>query len=261
MKFEKYSKDVKRMWSTMNSLLGRKRKDVCLCLKIDSEIVFDKQKIANSFNNYFGSIVSNLKSNLPSSNKPFTDYINSRSINSVFMWPPSQIEVRKIITSLKSKSSVGMDGISTKAIKSFPDNCVLALTEIFARSILSGKFISAFKQSKVVPIYKKGSKTNIDNYRPVNLLSNLSKILEKLVYKRLENFLSKQNFFIKNQFGFRKHHSTAYACHVLISKVTEALDKGKYALRNIKDKRVIFNTSLCQLDHNLIRIIKPANIL
>ena len=85
------------------------------------------------------------------------------------MWPPSQIEVRKIITSLKSKSSVGMDGISTKAIKSFPDNCVLVLTEIFARSILSDKFISAFKQSKVVPIYKKGSKTNIDNYRPVNL--------------------------------------------------------------------------------------------
>lgn len=229
-KFEKFSNDIKRTWSTLNSLLGRKRKEVCSCLKIESEIIFDKQQIANSFNNYFGSIVGNLKSKLPNSSKSFTEFMSDRSLNSLFMGPPSPNEVKKIITSLKSKSSVGMDGISTKAIKSFPDNCVTALTKIFAYSILNGKFISAFKQSKVVPIFKKGSKTNIDNYRPVNLLSNLSKILEKLVYKRLEGFLTKHDFFIRNQFGFRKHHSTAYACHVLLSKITEALDKGKFAL-------------------------------
>ena len=62
---------------------------------------------------------------------------------------------------------------------------------IFSTSLSSGKFISAFKQSKVVPIYKKGSKININNYRPVNLLCNITKILDKLVYKRLDNFLTK----------------------------------------------------------------------
>ena len=91
-----------------------------------------------------------------------------------------------------------MDGIPTKVLKSTSDNVICILTHIFNLSLRSGIFLNEFKLAKVIPIFKKGARHDVNNYRPISLLPVFSKILEKLVYRHLLSFLSMQNFFHKN---------------------------------------------------------------
>ena len=85
-----------------------------------------------------------------------------------------------------------------------------------------GEFIDCFKLATVCPVFKKGDSNNINNYRPVSLLSNISKLLEKVMYNRLYSFLEKQNFFYNYQFGFRKNHSTTHAISILVEKISQS---------------------------------------
>ena len=118
-----------------------------------------------------------------------------------------------------------MDGIPSEAFKCTPDNILLAIAHIFNLSLSNGEFIDAFEVAKVVPVFKKGSTYDVNNYRPISSLPVLSKILEKLVYKRLVSFLNGQSFFHKNQFGFRKNFSTSHATTLLVEIITTAFEK------------------------------------
>ena len=87
-----------------------------------------------------------------------------------------------------------------------------------------------------------------NNYRPISLLSVFSKIIERLMYNRLIEFLNKNNFFNKYQFGFRNNHSTVMALIVLFENLTEALDKGDCAIGIFLDFQKAFDT----VDHNIL---------
>ena len=76
---------------------------------------------------------------------------------------------------------------------------------------MTGIFPSVLKTAKVVPVFKKDSKLNYTNYRPISLLSNIEKIPEKLMYKRLYTFLDNKNIMYDLQFGFRQQYSTSHA--------------------------------------------------
>ena len=81
------------------------------------------------------------------------------------------------------------------------------------------------KVAKVIPIYKKGKKDILNNYRPISLLVAFSKILEKLVSVRLIKFLDQNNLFFKHQYGFRKHHNTVQPIVQLLKDISENNDK------------------------------------
>ena len=85
------------------------------------------------------------------------------------------------------------------------------LTDLFNLSFTTGVSPSVIKTEKVVPVFKKDSKLDYRNYRPISLLSNIEKILEKLMYKRLYTFLNKNNVFHNLQFRFRQQYSTSHA--------------------------------------------------
>ena len=129
----------------------------------------------------------------------------------MFTWPTCPQELSNILKNSKNKLNAGSDHILTKILKSSPDNILLALSHVFNLSMSKGEFINCFKLTTVCPVYKKGDSNNINNYQLVSLLSNISKLLEKVIYNRLYSFLEKQNFFHKYQFGFRKSNSTTYA--------------------------------------------------
>ena len=93
--------------------------------------------------------------------------------------------------------------------------------QIYSTSFLTGVFPSVLKTAKVVPVFKKDSKLDYSNYRPISLLSNIEKFFEKLMYKRLHTFLNKNNVIYNLQFGFRKQYSTS---HDLIN-ITENIRK------------------------------------
>ena len=113
----------------------------------------------------------------------------------MFTWPACPQELANILKNLKNKLSAGPDDISTKVLKSSPNNILLALSHFFNLSMGKGEFIDYFKLATVCPVFKKDDFNNINNYRPVSLLSNISKLLEKVMYNRLYSFLKKQNFF------------------------------------------------------------------
>ena len=91
------------------------------------------------------------------------------------------------------------------------------------------KFPSILKIAKVLAIFKKGDKLDADNYRPISLLSNLSKIIEKLMHKKLYFYLEQIKVFYHFQFGFRNQHSTTHKLIEITEKIREAFDKGLFA--------------------------------
>ena len=100
------------------------------------------------------------------------------------------------------------------------------MADLFNFSLLTGVFPSALKTAKVVPVFKKDSKLDHSNYCPISLLSNIEKILEKLMYKRLHTFLNNNNIIYNSQFGFRQQYSTSHALINIIEIIRKALDDG-----------------------------------
>jgi hypothetical protein len=125
-------------------------------------------------------------------------------------------EINKLINSQKNKTSHGYDGISDKILKASAPFIISPLTYIFNKVLSTGVFPDRLKYSEVQPLFKKGKKTEITNYRPISLLTSFSKIIEKIIYKRLNSYLTDNNILANEQFGFRKNSTTNMAEFIYI---------------------------------------------
>ena len=122
----------------------------------------------------------------------------------------------------KSKSSIN---IPNNLIKLAADSLSAPFTKIYNQSIQTGVVPNILKVSQVTPVYKSGDVTNPRNYRPISILSPFSKILEKLVYNQLYDFLDKHSILYRYQFGFRKGHSTEPAIFEITDNLKKAMNK------------------------------------
>ena len=116
------------------------------------------------------------------------------------------------------------------------------LTHLINKSIHQGIFPDDLKIAKVFPVYKSGDKSNISNYRPISVLSFFSKVFEKIMYNHVIDFINTNNLLSKQQFGFRKHHSTNHAVITLIDQISAALDCGKAVVGCYIDLKKAFDT-------------------
>ena len=96
-----------------------------------------------------------------------------------------------------------MDEISPKVVKAVSKHIVKPLTHIYNQSFVTGIVPSELKTAVVTQIFKPNEKESFSNYRPISVLQCFSKILEKLMYKRVVKFLDKHNILNENQSGFR----------------------------------------------------------
>ena len=119
--------------------------------------------------------------------------------------PTTPAEINNIILHSKSKKSTGFDNIDSYIVKQIAPQIVNQLANIFNKSFLTGIVPSKLKIAKVIPIYKTKYPALFSNYRPLSLLPVFSKVLERLMYNRLYNFLTEHNILSMNQFGFRKN--------------------------------------------------------
>ena len=122
------------------------------------------------------------------------------------------------------------------------------LTHLINWSLRSGVFPSELKLAKVVPIFKAGDTSAINNYRPISVLSFFSKVFEKIVYNHVLDFIDDNNVLYDYQYGFRHSHSTQQAIITLVDRITKSLDKGHIAITILLDLKKAFDT----VDHRIL---------
>jgi hypothetical protein len=137
----------------------------------------------------------------------------NHNVNSFYLAPITEHKVENTIKKLKNSYSMGYDEFPEIVIKSCGQYLIKPLAHIFNLSCLSGTFPEMLKLPKIKPIPKGGDEREILNYRLISILSEFSKILEKIMCKRLNSFIEKNNILSNAQSGFRQGKSTEYACH------------------------------------------------
>ena len=131
------------------------------------------------------------------------------------------------IRSLDITKATELDGITPKILKVSSDVIAHPLLQIINISIHRGTFPDYLILGKILPIFKGDVKSDQYNYRPISILSVLSKIIEKHVTKHLIGYLNKYDLLHKSQSGFRKHHSCNTALINLIDKWLKSIDEGE----------------------------------
>ena len=119
--------------------------------------------------------------------------------------------VRRLISSLQVNQATALDGISARLLKEVGPVIVCSLTLIINLSIRSGYFPDKWRISKVLPVYKEDIKSDPNNYRPISILPIVSKIIEKVIFNKLYEYLISNNLLADSQHGFRPMHSTLTA--------------------------------------------------
>ena len=154
----------------------------------------------------------------------------------------------KVIHSLKSKSSAGLDGISSKLLKRVCSIIAPALNLVINQSLFTGIFPDILKIAKVIPLFKKGDARIFGNYRPISLLSTFSKVFEKTVFNQVYAYFQLNKLFFKSQYGFRIGHSTELAALQFTDKILNDLDNRDNPVSIFLDLSKAFDT----LDHDIL---------
>ena len=193
----------------------------------------------NVFNEHFATIgeklTENFKQNVNSSNFP----INK---NRFVIYDTNRYEILKEIKNLNNKKSTGYDGICSKMVKFYAPVLADHLAHFFNIYFEKECFPNFLKIAKILPFYKNGDKTEPDNYRPISLLSCISKLFEKLIFKRISNFAAKNNLIDKHQFGFRSNHSCTQAILSIIDFFCESIDNKIFGYSCFFDLKKAFDT-------------------
>ena len=249
-KFDFARSNSRETWNIINKVLNRsKANQFPEYITINQSKVTDKTSIVNHFNEYFGKIGSTMASNIPTvNNAVFTDYLQA-NINTNFKFVPVTIaQVSKIIKQISLKNSVGYDGISNNLLKFLEPILLNPLTVIINQSLKSGIFPDKLKVAKIIPIHKKDDTDLCENYRPISILPAISKIFEKVVYDQIYSYFLQNELFCKNQYGFKKQHSTEHAVLEAVDRISSGLDSEHTPIAVYLDLSKAFDT----LNHNIL---------
>ena len=249
--FERNWNNIKNTWKGIKSLISLKTvaSSVPTVLSLDSgDTITNPYDTANTFNNYFASIAETTKKSIKYPHKHFSDYLSNESSNTIFLQPTDKEEIANIISSLNSNKTSGPNSIPYRVLFLLKNEISKQLADLFNLSFMTGVFPSVLKTAKVVPVFKKDSKLNYSNYRPISLLSNIEKILEKLMYKRLYAFLDYNNIIYDLQFGFRQQYSTSHALINITENIRKALDDGNMGCGVFVDLQKAFDI----VDHQIL---------
>ncbi len=257
---ESNKNNTKKQWKTIKELVGDKVKETGVTLmKTHSDITTSCPKeVSNILNNYFCSIALDLRqtiaaenagSNFNDNNDFHQNTFNTVAVkDSIFFYPTNKTEIRNVVSSLKNNKAPGFDNITPVIIKEVAESIIDVIVHLTNLSLSSGEFPTSLKHAVVTPLFKKNDRLSPGNYRPIALLPVFSKLVEKIVKVRLVNFLSKQNFFCKKQYGFQSKLNTSAALLDFMSQVYTGVNEGKVCAGLFVDVMKAFDT----VDHRIL---------
>jgi hypothetical protein len=233
----------KKTWDTLNEILGKVKKSETISqLNINDATELDPSKIANHFNAFFTSIGTKIANDIQDVDKQPEDYMNYGRIPPEMQLGNTTPEhVLKIIKKFKIKHSKDIFGISTKMVKLIGPEIANPLSHIFNISLESGTFPNKLKQCRVIPIFKSGNHLDCDNYRPISLLSSISKVLEKIVSEKLLRHLTENDLLYVHQYGFIPKKSAEHNLLHIINYVSAALNDGNFCIGVFLDLKKAFD--------------------
>ncbi len=242
--------NLKKTWDILRTAInsgGNKREPISE-LFADGVHHTDPSSIASVLNLFFTTAPQKIVDDLPPVSSPPEIHFNNPVSFSFSNSLVTQAEIIDATAQLLPKKSEDFNGLSMFFIKKFIHVLSVPLLHLISKSLETGIIPTQLKIAKVVPIYKAGDRLSPDNYRPISLLPNFSKILEKVVSNRLIGFLDDHNILSNNQFGFRKNHSTIHPLMLFMNNLTSALNKKQFSIAIFCDLRKAFDT----VDHNIL---------
>ena len=226
--------------------------DTPSCLKIDAQKITEKHEIAEKFNEFFTEVGSNLAAKLPVSTIDPLIYISEHSQDlspTPFCFQEISEEITaKILSKSSIKKAVGCDGISMKLLKDNSSTFAPILTHKISLIVKHSVFPDSQKIARVRPLHKKGDKSELNNYRPISILTATSKIIEKVLAAQLRLFLETNNIFCNSQYGFREKRSTTSAISKLMEQLYSNFDVSKITQGIFVDFSKAFDT----IDHEIL---------
>ena len=243
--FQMNTNKLSAVWKGIRALVNlntKTRKDIKI-IDVKGANITDPKNIAQHFNEYFTNVGPSIDKKIHQSKYDFHHYLNKvRTDKTFFISPTEPQEVFNIIHSLDINKSLGPNSIPVYILKVFNNFFSENLSKIINISFETGIFPDLCKVAKVIPIYKKENPLLCSNYRPISLLPIFSKIFEKIIYKRMFCYLTKNNFIYKRQFGFRENHSTNHALISITETIKADIDKGNVVGGIFLDLQKAFDT-------------------
>ena len=215
---------MKKLWTHINKLSKDTKINSPKTLKMNGIMITDNLSMATVLNNHFVSIVKNMLLNQTFKNEKYEvpvllkQFISQRLPKNTLFNIPKITErfVQKQLETLNTRKGTGYDNISTTFLKICAPAIVPVLCHLLNQSIETGIYPNQWKIAKVTALFKGGDSMDVNNYRPISVLSVMSKILERHVYDSLYSYLTKYNLLTPYQSGFR----SGYSCESCLLNMT-----------------------------------------
>ena len=188
----------------------------------DGEVIADSMVIVDVLNDYFSSVFMDEGEGGPS-------YPNMDDVGDLLMEDSLDISsglISKFIRNIKPNKAPGPDGIYARALREGADSILKALELIFKKSFSCSEVPFDWKQANITPIFKKGNRAEVSNYRPISLCSIVGKLFERVVRGKVQSHLDTYNLLKDSQHGFRSGRSCCTNLLSCFDYVTGKIDEG-----------------------------------
>jgi hypothetical protein len=250
----------KKLWNILRNLgyNTKSNSKAKIVLSVNGTLKSDTLSVCNEINNFFTTIAQVLTNKLPvPSNlfsvvsEKFRSYYHGRVSPGEFSLSEVEIDfIYEELTHLNVDKAVGLDDIAPGFLRDGADKLAPLIAHIVNLSIRSSTVPDDLKHAKVIPLFKKNSRLEVSNYRPISLLSITSKVLEKCVYVQVYDYLTSKNLIYQYQSGFRSGHSMDTCLIYLTDYIRSQLSERKYVGMCLLDVQKAFDsvnhTILCQ---------------
>lgn len=215
----------KSWWWTARRLMGKGGKSEIPVLKSDHSTFISTEDKAECFSTFFSE-----KSTIPREENekpiPYIPPRTSAQYDKVVFWPK---KVKKQLLKLDVNKATGPDKIPAIVLRKAAPELATPLARLYQICFDRGLFPAAWKVADVIPCHKKGDKHSPSNYRPISLLSIISKVMERLIYEAMWHHIDTHQLISNRQFGFRAGHSTSDALTYVTQSLTNSMNNREEA--------------------------------